>query len=333
MVFTQKYNSILDVEEEYIQGLEDLLQDQLPSFKWLVDFEKQANKNIHFAYYLFFGNRQNTPIGFAQLQINKKDLSEKKSFFGFNKKPSSNTVSWTIPGISKEGITFQPMYEKECVAKATDIIKEFSEREDIKSQKLICPVRLKNFNNELSSKENQVNEKEYVVGLLKNKNSYENYLADLDHETKSSIMGQWKNLHKKHQIHLGNYNSFKDIFRNRKDGSTFYVNLKKDPEIAPFIHEEINAKVCTLETQEKISAIVFLIPGKNHHLFYHFVILDNTFGIDEKFMHQFAITCFYDNESSQYLHYFKSDYYSEDLLNFGHICKKQLTMNIDSNDL
>ena len=72
MLLTQSFNSVNEIDGDFVPALEQLLAQYIPSFQSLQDYEKNAAKDNLFSYYLFFGKKTNAPIGFAQVEFEKK---------------------------------------------------------------------------------------------------------------------------------------------------------------------------------------------------------------------------------------------------------------------
>jgi len=140
MLITQKYNSTSDIDIEFIPSLEELLSESIPSFELIRAHEREAAPNKNFIYYLFFGNKTNAPIGFAQIEMTKDKECKENVFEKFLKRKeikenkNEKSVKWAIPGAHKEGIIFDPKYSKYASKMAQEIYSDYLEREDVYSQ-------------------------------------------------------------------------------------------------------------------------------------------------------------------------------------------------------
>jgi hypothetical protein len=303
MIITQKYHSALDIDPEFIPSLEKLLCDCVPSFEWIKNYETTSPKETHFTYYLFFGNKHNRPVGFAQIAIEQSSNNGTKESFikkFFNKSKTDSKIkkaNWQMPGSLNEGVIFEPMYSKLAIEKTENIFNEFSSRSDIQVQSLRFSKAYANLSNTVGFKSNLQNEKTIPDTLIKNQASYEDYLDSLSNEVKNDIKNNWKLIHK-NNFKLGEYNKFKEVFAYRENGAATYKALKVNSKISKYIKED--SHFLTIETEESILAIIFFIKGNGHHSFYDFIKLNDS--LDDLILNQYAIMKFYEKEDSNRLH-------------------------------
>lgn len=127
MVLIQKYYYWKDVDEEYRPTLTHLLRDYIPDFSFLLRSE-QKNHHAQSYIFLFFGERGNSPIGVAQLNIKEEVSAPKISFFPklFKKVPTQNTKSaeLSIDGLSI-GYIFLDEHYQNCSDKLKEILKDY----------------------------------------------------------------------------------------------------------------------------------------------------------------------------------------------------------------
>ena len=112
MIAVQKFDSICQVEEEFIPDIENLLINEVPNFQYLIDLESSASDKVFYNSFVFFGPHGNIPIGFAVLKISKE--KENNFFQKLLKKsssPFSTTMTWEIPSSSKTGVVYDPNYQ------------------------------------------------------------------------------------------------------------------------------------------------------------------------------------------------------------------------------
>lgn len=299
MIITQKYHSAQDIDSEFIPSLEELLSDCVPSFEWLREYELSAPENIHFNYYLFFGDKHNAPIGFAQVAIEQDRRKQKSNFFSFNKKKNEKIkkANWLVPGSFKEALVFEPRYKNMAIMKASNIFEEFLKREDIKGQTLRFGQAYselpQNFHGHLQSSTERI----IPDTLVKNQSGYKEYLDSLSAQTKNEIINNWRSLHTQSFI-LDENDIFKEIFAYKNSGAKIYKRLKNDDRIKKYL--KLNTTFYTLEKEKTLIGIVFLIKGTGHHYFYDFISL--TDEINPTILHQMAIMNFYEREDSNRLH-------------------------------
>lgn len=302
---TQKYHSALDIDPEFIPSLEKLLSECVPSFEWIKNYETSSPEETHFTYYLFFGNKHNAPVGFAQIAIEQSKTNPTKESFikkFFSKATDKiKKANWQMPGSLREGVIFEPMYSKMAIGKTQNIFNEFSCRDDIQLQSLRFSKAYADISETLGFKSNLKNEKTIPDTLVKNQTSYEAYLNSLPTDTQKEIKTEWKAIHK-NQYKLGEYENFKDVFAYRENGAQTYKAFKVNPKINKYIKE--NTQFLTIETNDHILAIIFFIKGHGHHYFYDFLKVNEqaSNGLSDLILNQFAIMKFYEREDSNRLH-------------------------------
>lgn len=322
---TQKYHSAKDIDPEFIPSLEKLLSDCIPSFEWIKDYELNAPEDIHFTYYLFFGDKHNSPVGFAQILIENKMVKE-FSFLSKLLKKTKNKIknaNWQMPGSLKEGVIFEPMYSKMAIDKTQNIFNEFTLRKDIQLQSLRFSKAYADLSDSIGFKSNSKKEKTIIDTLVKNQSNYEDYLNSQSKETQIKIKAGWKKVHIE-CLSLDEFSSFKEIFAYRKTGAKTYKELKTSHLIAPYLKE--NTLFLTLEKKGEILAIVFYIKGHGHHYFYDYFKLDS--NIEDILLHQMAIMKFYEHEQSNRLHLL-SQHIDKDLCaSIGFTTREQIELSV-----
>lgn len=331
MIITQKYNSAEDIDPEFIPSLESLLENCVPSFELIKNYEKAAQDNINFAYYLFFGNTTNAPIGFAQVEM-QKNTPVKKSFFSRFKKESPldskiNThLKWSIPGSYKEGIVFDPKFIKHASDKTKKIFNEYFEREDIQTQELIFSGAYESLNIPFQSQTYQNKDIVSLDTFIKNKQSYESFLSDLPRDLNQLIKRSWKNIQQDLNLKLGEYTSFKDAFSYKTNAANQYKELKQKPQIKKYLSVEEGIEFLTLESSESIEALVVFIKGSGHHCFYEILHLSDK--APEIIPHQMAILKFFEKDSVNKLHALGEITQTGHLLDIGFTKRNQRHISI-----
>lgn len=314
----------MDIDPEFIPSLEKLLSDCVPSFEWIKDFEQNSPEDTHFTYYLFFGNKHNAPIGFAQISI-EQNKSFKESFFKrlFNKSTEKiKKANWQMPGSLREGVIFEPMYSKMAIDKTQNIFNEFSLRDDIQLQSLRFSKAYAELSQTLGFNSNIKEEKQALDTLVKNQANYEEYLNSLSEISSKKIKTVWKNAYKS-DFKFDEFKTFKDIFSYRKESSDLYKKLKKDKSINSYLKE--NTEFLTIEVDKKVLGIIFFIQGHGHHSFYDFINLGD---LDCSLLHQVAIMKFYDLEKADRLHYLNFQKDLEICAQMGFTTRQQIELSI-----
>lgn len=324
-IMTQKYNSACDIDTEFIPSLEALLSNCIPSFEFIKSFEKNSAPNVHFTYYLFFGNKTNAPIGFAQLEITKGQAIKKSLLSSIFKKEllavkNEHEIKWSIPGSSNEGVIFEPLYVKYAAPKIKKIYNEFFSREDIYSQNLILSEAYSQVNQMLdNAKSTPLNAPETLV---KNCSSYEEFLSKLPDEIQDQIKSDWKKIYKDYSLKMGDFSSFKEAFEYKSKGSKQRKELRSIQSIQKYIKLEENINFLTLESNDELKAFIFFVHGNGINCFYDIFVLDEK--ITEEIAHQVAILKFYESSKSNRLYYLGETSKLEDLCALGFTKRNQL---------
>lgn len=299
MLYVQKYHNLGDIDLEFIPTLESLLSENIPSFEWMVSTEKEIPEDIYFTYYLFFGDKHNSPVGFARMELEQC----KKNRPGFFKRLFSKDKNEVKPKIAKwqtsfsfgEGLTFDPMYIKPGLLTTNKLINEYQKREDIQGQRLTF---YQAYNDLEQSLNNVTNKKERIIAhtLIKSKASYKDYLLGLKDETQEKVKKSWKMANSLYTI--AEFTHFKEVFQYRKDGANLLSALKKLPDFSKIKDHEVT--YLTLEEDNEILAIIMLIKGHHGNYFYNFCLLK--LDLDQVILHQIAILHFFEKEDANKLH-------------------------------
>ena len=316
MIISQKYHSSAEIDPEFIESLELLMREQVPSFEWIKLKEKSAPKNTHFSYFLFFGEACNSPIGYGQLSIINKE--SESSLLGFFKKTEKEKeIHWITPSSTGEGLVFNPIYIKDGAIKARSILSEYLERSEVTQQDVVaseelCPV--------LSDYE-QVSSSQLVDALVKNRSSYEEYMDSLSDAASKKVQSLWKEVYKNKDYRIGEYPSFKECFEYKKNGHKQYKELKKDAEIQDCI--KVADLYLTFEGPDEIFAFVFMFHGKQGQLFFKTHALEE---VEEEILIQAAIMRFYEEEQSDKLRFLEPHQYSNNLQELGFTYKNLIKL-------
>ena len=210
MIITQKFNSVDEIDPEFIPSLEELLCEQVPHFDIIRKYEKSRNDETRFNYYLFFGNQTNAPIGFAQIEV-EKNREHKESLIERIKNRKSilksdqneNHVRWFIPGSSNEGVVFNPKYIRHAAGKATQIFEEFIERKDVHTQELHFSTAYSDLAKSLEESYTERRSESTFDCLIKNKSNYAEYLEFLPATSSKTIKEAWRYAQKTLQYKMG----------------------------------------------------------------------------------------------------------------------------------
>src|SRR5690606_15895613 len=141
--------------------------------------EINCPESTHFHYYLFFGNKHNSPVGYAQVAI-KPDQEVKKSLWQRLKRKATlskrKQAQWRIPGSTGQGIIYGPTYTDSIIKQTVKLINDFSKRDDIVFQELA--IEREDIDTPLVRK----NKHKVIVPdtLIKAAKDYEGYLKTLN---------------------------------------------------------------------------------------------------------------------------------------------------------
>lgn len=297
MLITQKYHSAFEIDQEFIPSLEELLKDMIPSFEWIKFQEEQTPEDVHFAYYLFFGNEHNSPVGYAQACIHNKESHSSLVGKFLGQKKREKSLIWSMFGENYQGVVFEPKYSKEGLQSTKALVKEYNERKDINFHFLKIDKR---DSQELSSIGAIKTQSEILIdGLIKNQDSYQDYLSSLSPIVQKHIKNLWKDLYQDESFKIGHYTQFKDCFAYKSNGLSQYNEYKNHPRLD--IYKKFTDHFYTLETSEEVKALIFFIVGKADHVFCDFVALNGE--IDKDLLIQSSILNFYDHRDWSQLHF------------------------------
>lgn len=263
MIIVQRFHSIHDIDTEFIPSLEILLQEDVPSFKSLIEKHDNAPAGDVFTYFLFFGPTQNTPIGFAQLCLRTlpgDDLIPwHDKIFKFWKKDHLHwkQVTWKVGNGNSGLFVFDPRFSRSGKDKLQELIREYELRPEIKSQELFSIKGLQDFQSTWPT-DNKWSKDRYVIEpLIKSSKSYQDYLGSLNQEVGGHIKQCWKDLHQKSKVELGDYQSAKDTPQT----------IPIDEKILK-LWDQLGVQILTFEKDLKVLGCLVVQRGKNGNIFF-----------------------------------------------------------------
>ncbi len=262
MIIVQKFHSIHDIDPEFISNLEILLQEDIPSFKSLVEKHDTAPQGHVFTYFLFFGPTQNAPVGFAQLCLHplpSDTLVSWQDRLKFWKKDHLHwkQLTWKVGDGNSGLFVFDPRFARSGKEKMQELIREYEGRIEIKSEEIFFIKGLQDFQSTWSPEHYWTKERYVLEPLMKASKTYQDYLSSLTPEVAQLIKKSWKELHQKNQVELGDYSSA------RETPQTFPVDEKT---LARW--EELGVQVLTFEKDLKILGCLLVQRGKNGNIFF-----------------------------------------------------------------
>lgn len=342
MIITQKYHSSQEIDPEFIEPLEELMREHAPSLEWIRLKEKLSSENIHYSYYLFFGDTKNSPVGFAQVSIKNEagdsepstTLSPIKKLFrksGLNKAPKTRTkeIVWSSPTSSKEGVVFEPAFLKGGLAKTAEIVEEYNKREEVLRQELMVGDEI--FGNAKLLPAPELNRESIVNCLVKNRPNYQEYINALPPEAQREIKKIWKDAYRDQSWRVGEYEHFKECFEYKKNGSKQYKELRKDSKLAPYIR--MADLFLTFESPDEVFAFVFVFHGRPGQIFFKPFSLSETLSGQsniEKLLIQAAVMRFYEDAQSSKLRFLEPTPYTRALADWGFTRKSVHTLETKS---
>jgi len=254
MLFVQKYYSLKEIDEEFVGALEELIQDDAPDFKWLIESEENAPEDMHFTYFLLFSPQKNAPIGLVSLRL--KNLGEdsifKKKLRGlFKVSMTQKELELQGTGVLHWGYLSTPEYQADVLKEVEKILRAYDERDDISLQKRVyihgeTPPQCKLMKTYLSP-----------FCFYRESNSYEEYFNSLDKKTSASIKAAWKKLHEK-KIMMKEYSSIKQLEK-------FSLSPKVLEKLAPYRNRP--TYFISFEEGDKLHGVTAVIDGKNGNIF------------------------------------------------------------------
>lgn len=301
MLIVQQYHSIHEIEQEFIPSLELLLEEEIPHFDFLIKKHDESPESEMFTYYLFFGPKQNQPVGFAHIGLqflpdDYRTFTEKMKFWNKDHKHWKQ-FDWTLKGTSLGTDVFGQKAGIGSREKIQEILGKYLGREDI--------VAFNIFHHKatqegylLETAQHSFKKDHYFLGpLVKTTNSYQEYLLTLERETQNEIKNLWKNLHRTHQIELGEY-----------------PHILEAPKSIPFDEKtlefwnKMNAGLLTFEKEGKVLGCILMIEGKNGNFFFEPFPFEamNESQVSDTLYIQYALLKFFEHSYSRKCHILKN---------------------------
>lgn len=297
MLMTQKYHSANEIDPEFIPELEGLLSYCVPSFELIKTFEKDAPEHTTFHYYLFFSDKHNGPVGFTQVAIENK-FQKQKSMRIFRKlKAPHKSAHWKVPGSYQEALVVEPRYKSQALVKASKLFEEFDQRDDILMQTFKFGQIHQDVTANLNSELNKSQESTIADTLVKNQPDYQRYLEGLASESYKQIKSLWQKMHQEN-ISINTNEILKELFAYKDNGAKLYKEIKNNKKVKQY--SKLESKYISIEQDNEILAIIFLIKGHGHHYFYDYVCIDQR--LPKEAIDQIAIMNFYEIKDSDRLH-------------------------------
>jgi hypothetical protein len=301
MLLIQKYHSIHEIEPEFIQNIEMLLQEEVANFDTLVQRHDRAPASDVFTYFLFFGPTQNAPVGIAQLSLKqipwKKYLPWWRRLLFWRKEHLQwKHLTWQMGDGSHGLCIFDPRFARAGKEKIQELIKEYNARKDVMSQSLYTIKGLQDFDSVRDEDPKLVRESHVLEPLTKAQKSYKDYLESLGPEVRGQIKEGWKKLHKNLSIKLGEYLLPAET----------PANLPIEAELLK-IWASWGAQVLTFEKDDSILGCLLLLKGNGGNVFFEPFVFEQegTPLVSEELYTQYALLKFFEMQQARKCHLMK----------------------------
>jgi hypothetical protein len=300
MLIVQEFNSLHDIDPEFIPALELLLKEEVPNFHFIERAQDIAPEGDLFTYFLFFGPTQNTPIGFGQVCLRKVPWENYLSFWQrlwkkicfWNKDHEHwKEAIWNVFGGNSGVCLFDAKFARTGYEKMQSLIHEYEKRTDIVAHDIHDIKGLQNFKLKDLTPTN-LRARHVLEALPKNAKSYQDYLGNLPKEAQKEIKAEWKKLG---SVNVGDY-----------------PLPAKDLEV-PFSADELSlweswgATLLTFEQEKKILGCILMVPGKDGNYFfepYPFEPENHAVVSDQMYI-QYALLKFHEVKEARRCHIMK----------------------------
>jgi hypothetical protein len=262
MLMVQKFHSIHEIDPEFIQNIEVLLQDDVASFETLIKRHDGAPSGHVFTYFLIFGPTQNAPIGFAQLCLRPIPSGHllpwyKKLQFWNKTHLHWKEASWQIADGSSGLCVFDPKFSRSGKEKIQALIREYEARDDIMAQQFYLQKGLQDFTMSWNSETKWSTEFFVLEPMTKTYKTYQDYLQSLAPDIHHLMKKSWRNLHNKDHIELGDYPSASEISQNLPISSDQFESWTR-----------WGTQILTFEKDLKILGCLLVLKGRNGNVFF-----------------------------------------------------------------
>lgn len=300
MLIVQEFNSLHDIDPEFIPALEVLLKEEVPNFHFIERAQDGSPESDHYSYFLFFGPTQNTPIGFGQVCLRKipsenyRSFCQKLAFWNKEHRHWKQAI-WNVFGGNSGVCLFDAKFARSGLEKMQSIIHEYESRLDLMAHDIHLLKGLQNFKLKNHSPIH-LRSRFVLEPLPKAAKNYEDYLASLSPESRKEIKSEWKKLRNAGNVNMGDY-----------------PLPAKDLDL-PFTSEQTDlwatwgASVLTFELEKKILGAILMVPGKDGNYFFEpFPFEPESHAIVNDQMYiQYALLKFHDVREARRCHIMKS---------------------------
>jgi hypothetical protein len=279
MQYVFEYQSLNEIDDEFIHSIEKLLASEVLSFDNLLEYEDSLDERIGLHYFLFFKETKNEPIGFMMIELIPVDKKfflgplsrlHPKNFFKRNQ-DSGKILKAQIPGLHGMSYVFEPEFLEEGEEEVSNIIAELSEDFNLVAEQWNYPKE------GFQSEEDQSINLELVSYDFHNTYSeYSEYFKTIDTSTAFNIKKYWKDIFKYNTTELNEYTHFKEIFRDTDNGIQLYNTLRKSGFVRSILESNRNNKsFLTFEKRDQLLGIIILTHGKKRNIFVDFISIND----------------------------------------------------------
>lgn len=297
MLIVQEFNSLHNIDPEFVSALELLMKEEVPNFHFIKAAQDSSPATDFFTYYLFFGPTQNTPIGFAQVRLrsipseNYLSLCQKLAFWNKEHKHWKEAV-WNVFGGNSGVCLFDPKFARSGAEKIQELIWDLEARLDIMAHDIHILKGIQNFKLQHTSPIH-LRSRFVLESLPKAVKTYQDYLSQLPAEMKKEIKAEWKRLNT--EVAIGDY---------ALPDEELKLSRSSD-ELA--LWASWGASVLTFEKEGEVLGFILMIPGKDGNYFFEPFPLEpeNRATVNDQMYIQYALLKYHDIPEARRCHIFK----------------------------
>lgn len=289
MIIYHKYGHFNEIDEEFKDGLEELLSDHFPTF---AHFENTFIIKSQIEIFLFFHSSSNQPIGISLCCHEDREYSPFKFISLLNKIESEKILDWKSLSNLLPSYYFHPAHEQECLKILMEVIHERKNNEQkIKLKKNHANTFFENikFNNLHT-------ESSRPSFFLKHYSSFKEFRQNLDANAEKKISAELTSFIQKLQGKILIQTNFNALFSHLNNGELQANALSQLNDVAELIRPN-NLHYIGIFIHDQLVAIFNIYEMNKQTLSYSFCELNNTLGISEDFYFTVLTKYFYDQKT------------------------------------
>lgn len=289
MIIYHKYGHFNEIDEEFKDGLEDLLSDHFPTF---THFENTFVTKSQIEIFLFFHSSSNQPIGISLCSHEEREYSAFKFISLLSKIENEKILEWRSLSNLLPSYYFHPAHEQECLKILMEIIHERKNNEHkIKLKKNHSSQFFEN-----SKFNNFQKEKSQPSFFLKHYSSFKEFRQNLDQSAEKKISGELTNFLQNLQGKILIQTNFNALFTHLNNGELQANALSQLNDVAELIRPN-NIHYIGIFVHEQLVAIFNIFEMNKQTLSYSFCELNNTLDLSEDFYFTVLTKYFYDQKT------------------------------------